>query len=517
MQFMSYCKNCVVSGNLVYYQGTGISCVNWCQNMTISDNVVIKLDSVGGSTFGGQNSAILLNYQYSASYDSTWDPWIMRNIVISNNIAINEFGAAEYAFSITPTHTLNAVTSFWTVENLVVANNVFEGNVLLNSNNKTGVVIQDNIFSNNRVTGSYERSTTDATTNTQIIGGSVAGAISITDSDGFNFKNVFFEDDVAIGGTATDCSVYNCHFATGKALTMTGASNHAAGNITDGVQASPEFSGTITIGSAEVDETELEILDGATVTTDELNILDGSATVQATVTLAGTDGVVISDGDVMKQCLVSDIPTYTESATQTLTNKTFDADGAGNSITNIENADIKAAAAIDASKIADGTVSDTEFQYISTLSSNAQTQFNNIAVKTTGVTVGTPGDGGVDFTWTADADANAQNLDLGAIVPAKSRIIGVEIICTETVTSSAGAVDITMRAGNASAGEQFIVSLSCDDENEVVGVIDSTKLPAVIMDWSSATNVWLGGNPDQDWDTLTAGQWAVYVTYITYI
>lgn len=40
------------------------------------------------------------------------------------------------------------------------------------------------------------------------------------------------------------------------------------------------------------------------------------------------------------------------SSTATLTNKTFDADGTGNSITNIENADIKASAAIAHSKLA---------------------------------------------------------------------------------------------------------------------------------------------------------------------
>lgn len=60
----------------------------------------------------------------------------------------------------------------------------------------------------------------------------------------------------------------------------------------------------------------------------------------------------------------------------TLTNKTFDADGTGNSITNIENADIKAAAAIDASKIADGSVSNAEFQYLGSVTSDIQTQLN---------------------------------------------------------------------------------------------------------------------------------------------
>ena len=63
-------------------------------------------------------------------------------------------------------------------------------------------------------------------------------------------------------------------------------------------------------------------------------------------------------------------------STDTLTNKTFDADGTGNLITNIENANIKAAAAIDATKIADGSVSNTAFQYINSLSSNAQTQID---------------------------------------------------------------------------------------------------------------------------------------------
>lgn len=64
------------------------------------------------------------------------------------------------------------------------------------------------------------------------------------------------------------------------------------------------------------------------------------------------------------------------SSTNTFTNKTIDADGTGNSITNIDNANIKAAAAIDATKIADGSVTSTEFQFINTLSSNAQTQLD---------------------------------------------------------------------------------------------------------------------------------------------
>jgi len=66
----------------------------------------------------------------------------------------------------------------------------------------------------------------------------------------------------------------------------------------------------------------------------------------------------------------------TDSSTTTFTNKTFDADGTGNSITNIEDANIKSGAAIDASKIHDGSVSNTEFGYLNGVTSNIQDQIN---------------------------------------------------------------------------------------------------------------------------------------------
>ena len=65
----------------------------------------------------------------------------------------------------------------------------------------------------------------------------------------------------------------------------------------------------------------------------------------------------IPDGDA-SQLLV------TNSSTNTFTNKTYDADGTGNVLTNVENANIKAAAAIDAAKIHDASVSNTEFGYL---------------------------------------------------------------------------------------------------------------------------------------------------------
>ena len=79
----------------------------------------------------------------------------------------------------------------------------------------------------------------------------------------------------------------------------------------------------------------------------------------------GTSGAVTLDID-------STVATLTD--TQILTNKSIDSDN--NTITNIVDADIKAAAAIDATKIANGNVSNTEFQYLDGVTSAIQTQID---------------------------------------------------------------------------------------------------------------------------------------------
>ena len=105
---------------------------------------------------------------------------------------------------------------------------------------------------------------------------------------------------------------------------------------------------------------------------------------------AAIDASKIADGSVSNaefqrlDGVTSDIQTQldakgdvTASSTTTFTNKTIDADGTGNSITNIEDANIKAAAAIDAAKIADGSVSNTEFQHLNGVTSAIQTQLDS--------------------------------------------------------------------------------------------------------------------------------------------
>ena len=106
-----------------------------------------------------------------------------------------------------------------------------------------------------------------------------AGDITL-DADG---GDVVLKDDGTQFGSLTNTSG-NLILKSGSttAVTFSGA------NTT--------FAGTVTIGSAEISEAELEILDGATVTTDELNILDGVTSTAAELNIL--DGVTSSAAEL---------------------------------------------------------------------------------------------------------------------------------------------------------------------------------------------------------------------------
>jgi hypothetical protein len=71
------------------------------------------------------------------------------------------------------------------------------------------------------------------------------------------------------------------------------------------------------------------------------------------------------------------VDTFTPSTTSTLTNKTINA--SNNSLSNITNTNISSTAAIDATKISSGLVSNTEFSYLDGVTSSIQTQLNQVS------------------------------------------------------------------------------------------------------------------------------------------
>jgi len=126
-----------------------------------------------------------------------------------------------------------------------------------------------------------------------------------------------------------------------------------------------------------VDKTTAQILSSKTLTSPVLNgTLSGTAFLDDD-TLADDSAIAVASQQSIKAYVdAQSHSTVTADSVTTFTNKTIDEDATGNSITNLANASIKAAAGIAATKIADGSVSDAEFQRLDGLTSDIQTQLD---------------------------------------------------------------------------------------------------------------------------------------------
>lgn len=150
---------------------------------------------------------------------------------------------------------------------------------------------------------------------------------------------------VGDGGSNQDITTGdNFTIQGGTGITTTGVSTDILSVAVDGTVAT--LTGTQTLTNKTLTSPQINEAVAMTATSTELNLLSGVTSL------------------------------VTDSSTTTFTNKTFDADATGNSLTNIEDANIKSGAAIDASKIHDGSVSNTEFGYLNGVTSNIQDQIN---------------------------------------------------------------------------------------------------------------------------------------------
>ena len=162
----------------------------------------------------------------------------------------------------------------------------------------------------------------------------------------------------------------------GTGLTGGGTSGDVTLNVIGGTGITANAD-DIAIDSTVATLTGSQVLSAKTLTSPVLNgTLSGTAFLDDD-TLADDSAIAVASQQSIKAYVdAQSHSTVTADSVTTFTNKTIDEDATGNSITNLANASIKAAAAIDATKIADGTVTNAEFQYINSLSSNAQDQID---------------------------------------------------------------------------------------------------------------------------------------------
>jgi len=110
-------------------------------------------------------------------------------------------------------------------------------------------------------------------------------------------------------------SVYVLDIAATDEIELTATLIDVVGNFTNSgtiVSAGVVTAAGFTIGSAVIGESELEILDGANVTTTELNLIDGD-TSRGTTAVADADGLLINDDGTMRMTTAATVKTYMQS------------------------------------------------------------------------------------------------------------------------------------------------------------------------------------------------------------
>jgi hypothetical protein len=164
----------------------------------------------------------------------------------------------------------------------------------------------------------------DAATDNVVFGADVDSNIIPDDDDTYDlgsstqeWRNLYIDGTANIDSLVADTADINGGTIDG---TVIGGSSAAA--ITGTTITGTAITGTsFVIGSADISEAELEILDGATVTTDELNILDGVTATTAELNImdgvtATTDELNILDGVTSTAAELNILDGVTSTATE---------------------------------------------------------------------------------------------------------------------------------------------------------------------------------------------------------
>lgn len=106
-----------------------------------------------------------------------------------------------------------------------------------------------------------------------------------------------------------------------------------------------------------------------------------------------------------------------------------------------------------------------------------------------------------------------QTRDMGAIIPAYAEVLSAQLRCFETVAGSGSAV-MAIDLGTSSGGAEIFATADIDTANDI-SATEATGGPEIIAT-AAAKNVWINATPTANWSTLTAGRWAVIITYIDY-
>jgi len=114
-----------------------------------------------------------------------------------------------------------------------------------------------------------------------------------------------------------------------------------------------------------------------------------------------------------------------------------------------------------------------------------------------------------DFNFVTAENTVEQIIDLGAILPAKSRLVDI-FLYTDAVFT--GATTLVADVGTSSGGNELIGSATIYATDAIIAAANAGAFIATPS--ASAQHIYVNATPGANWSGVTAGKVSVYVTYI---
>jgi len=110
-------------------------------------------------------------------------------------------------------------------------------------------------------------------------------------------------------------------------------------------------------------------------------------------------------------------------------------------------------------------------------------------------------------------NATEQPIDCGELIPAGCSILSVTLQCDETVAGSGSAV-MSIDVGTTTGDDNLLTTADVDSDNDIS--VPAAGTWPLVAPAAAAQHIWVNFTPTANWDTLSAGQWSIYVLYDDY-
>ena len=313
------------------------------------------------------------------------------------------------------------------------------------------------------------------------------GHVLITDGNGgLSFSAPAASDFTITGDSGSDT------FSTGGTLTFTGGEGIDTAITNDTVTISAEDATSSNKGVASFDATDFNVISGAVgLHTERIQDIAGAMFSSNTETLITA---TYQDADGTIDLVVdNDLSNYdnttsafiTASSSDTLTNKSFDANGTGNSLSNVEVADFAASAIVTEGEGIGSNDNDSTLPTSAAVKDYTDTAISNIDLTVS--TAGDSGSGSVSTSQTLTVSGTANEVETSA----SGQSITIGLPAAVTVTTS-----LTTPTVQASA-------VKANDGTAAITITDSTGAVSLSQNLTVAGNLYVNGSTTQVNTTTT--------------